>query len=103
MKNNMLGRSISKLQTVMLDKNITPEAKAIYGFYFSLEANEVKIAVTEAAKDLNMSVKRFRKHREQLIERGYITIGEAVNKGQGFLIKKVVVNGAWAGAYIHDN
>lgn len=100
MKEKMLGRTVRKLQEVMLDSGITPEAKAIYGFYFSLEANVVEVAVTEAAKNLNMSVKRFRKHRAVLIERNYISIGEAVNEGQGFLIKKVIVNDAWVGVYV---
>lgn len=58
---------------VLTDRKITVEAKAIYS-YFAAYAERPEPPLNKVLKDLNMGEQRFFKHREQLLDRGYIRI-----------------------------
>lgn len=61
---------------VMRDEDLSIEAKAIYAYMASYAGNGSNAfpSISLACKDLNVSEKRFRRHRDQLIDKGYITI-----------------------------
>ena len=63
-------------RSVMSDRKLTVEAKAIYAYFAAcIGAGDTSFpTVGEISKDLNMSEERFRKHQKNLIERGYLTI-----------------------------
>lgn len=68
---------------LMRDKEITPEAKAIYSYLASFagaETTDYPSAKIMAA-ELGMGTNRFYKHRKQLIERGFVTVNK--RKGNG--------------------
>lgn len=69
---------------VMRDKNLTPEAKAIYAYMCSL-AGAGKTAfpsVELMCAELCMTRERFYKHRKLLVAFGYITIFQEKEKGK---------------------
>ena len=70
-----MGRGIIP-RMVMSDRNLTIEAKAIYAYFAAcIGAGDTSFpSVDEICKDLNMGEERFRKHKKQLVERGYLTI-----------------------------
>lgn len=61
---------------VMKDKDLSVEAKAIYAYFCSYAGagNTAFPSVELICSDLNMSDKRFRRHREVLVEKGYLKI-----------------------------
>lgn len=61
---------------VMSDRKLTVEAKAIYAYFAEcIGAGDTSFPpVEEICKDLNMGEDRFRRHKKQLVERGYLTI-----------------------------
>ena len=63
-------------RSVMSDRKLTVEAKAIYAYFAACigAGDTIFPKVGEICKDLNMSEDRFRKHQKNLIERGYLTI-----------------------------
>lgn len=63
-------------RSVMSDRNLTVEAKAIYAYFAECigAGDTIFPSVDEICKDLSMGKDRFRKHKEQLVERGYLTI-----------------------------
>ena len=67
-------------RSVMSDRNLTVEAKAIYAYFAACigAGDTIFPKVGEICKDLNMSEDRFRKHQKNLIERGYLTIRKDV-------------------------
>src|SRR5690625_2449915 len=68
---------------VMRDKDLTIEAKAIYAYMSSFAGNGESAfpKITTICKDLNISENRFRRHREMLLNKGYITIQRNRKKG----------------------
>lgn len=70
-----MGRGIIP-RMVMSDRSLTIEAKAIYGYFAEcIGAGDTSFpSVDEICKALNMGEDRFRKHKKQLVERGYLTI-----------------------------
>src|SRR5699024_10483228 len=68
---------------VMRDKDLTIEAKAIYAYMSSFAGNGTSAfpKISTICKDLNISEGRFRRHREPLIEKGYITIEKNRKEG----------------------
>lgn len=73
-------------RSVMSDRNLTVEAKAIYAYFAEcIGAGDTSFPpVEEICKDLNMSEDRFRKHKKQLVERGYLTIRKDTNANGRF-------------------
>ena len=63
-------------RSVMSDRKLTVEAKAIYAYFAAcIGAGDTSFpTVGEICKDLNMGTDRFQKHKKHLIERGYLTI-----------------------------
>lgn len=61
---------------VMKDKELSVEAKSIYAYFCSYAGagNTAFPSVELICSDLNMSDKRFRRHREVLVEKGYLKI-----------------------------
>lgn len=69
---------------VMRDTDLTIESKAIYAYMASFAGNGANAfpKIATACKDLNISKDRFVKHREYLIEKGYITIEKHRKEGK---------------------
>lgn len=69
---------------VMRDKDLSIEAKAIYAYMSSFAGNGESAfpSIKLACIDLNVSENRFRKHRDQLVNKGYITIEHNKKKGK---------------------
>lgn len=69
--------------SVMSDRKLTVEAKAIYAYFAAcIGAGDTSFPkVGEICKDLNMGEDRFQKHKKHLIEKGYLTVhkGEDAN------------------------
>lgn len=63
-------------KSVMRNKNLSIEAKAIYGYIASFAGTSMKAypSVELICAELNISEKRFRKYRKELVELGYLTI-----------------------------
>ena len=63
-------------RSVMSDRKLTVEAKAIYAYFAAcIGAGDTSFpTVGEISKDLNMGKDRFQKHKKKLIEKGYLTI-----------------------------
>ena len=61
---------------VMTDRELTVEAKAIYGYFAAcIGAGDTHFpTVEDICKDLNMGVERFQKHKKLLLAKGYLTI-----------------------------
>lgn len=61
---------------LMRDKEITPEAKAIYSYLASFAGAGMSAypSAKLMAAELGMGTNRFYKHRKQLVEKGFITI-----------------------------
>lgn len=61
---------------VMKDKDLSIEAKAIYAYFCSYAGagNTAFPSVDLICSDLNISDRRFRRHRELLVEKGYLQI-----------------------------
>lgn len=70
-----MSRPKNVIEQVFEDKNLSIEAKAIY-FYLSTnqKVNEHGISVSEICEDLQISDRRYKKHRKQLEENGYLTL-----------------------------
>lgn len=69
------------------DKDLTIEAKAIYGYLASFAGNAQQSfpSVSLICSELNISEKRFTKHRKLLIDKGYIEIKRnRKDDGNGF-------------------
>lgn len=79
---------------VMRDKDLSIEAKAIYAYMssFAGNGNSAFPSIGVACKDLNVSEKRFRKHRDQLIDKGYITIQKNKNDKGKFENNIYIIN-----------
>ena len=69
---------------VMRDKGLTIEAKAIYAYMSSFAGNGEKAfpKVSTVCKDLQISRQRFNRHRQLLIEKGYISIEKRRSEGK---------------------
>jgi len=69
---------------VMRDKGLTIEAKAIYAYMSSFAGNGEKAfpKVSTVCRDLQISRQRFNRHRQLLIEKGYISIEKRRNEGK---------------------
>lgn len=69
---------------VMRDKDLSIEAKAIYAYMSSFAGNGSSAypSISLACRDLNVSEKRYRKHRDMLVDKGYITIEQQKNEGK---------------------
>lgn len=65
-----------KLSRVFSDRDISIEAKAIYAYIHAVCGwdNGAEIEKDEIYKDLNISERRFYKHRRSLISKGYIEV-----------------------------
>lgn len=94
-----MGRGIIP-RMVMSDRNLTVEAKAIYSYIAAcIGAGDTRLpSVPVICKDLNMGDDRFRKHKKQLVERGYLTIRkDASTNGRYstnvYVIQERVANG----------
>lgn len=76
--------TVSKL--VMRDRNLTPEAKAIYAYICSYAGSGCTAfpSVSLILADLGMSKPRYYKHRKQLEERGYITVFQGERQGSRY-------------------
>ena len=63
-------------KSVMLDENLTIEAKAIYSFLASYTGAGLTCypSVELQCAKLNVSENRYHKHRKLLVENGYMTI-----------------------------
>lgn len=61
---------------VMVDRELTIEAKAIYGYFAAcIGAGDMHFpTVEDICKDLNMGMERFQKHKKLLLTKGYLTI-----------------------------
>ena len=61
---------------VMVDRELTIEAKAIYGYFAAcIGAGDTHFPTVESiCKDLNMGMERFQKHKKLLLAKGYLTI-----------------------------
>ena len=59
-------------RSVMSDRKLTVEAKAIYAYFAAcIGAGDTSFpTVGEISKDLNMGKDRFQKHKKKLIEKG---------------------------------
>lgn len=70
-----MGRGIIP-RMVMSDRNLTVEAKAIYSYIAAcIGAGDARLpSVAVICEDLNMGEDRFRKHKKNLIEQGYLKI-----------------------------
>ncbi|MDT2808356.1 conserved phage C-terminal domain-containing protein [Vagococcus lutrae] len=70
-------------KVVMIDTDLTVEAKAIYGYLASYSGAGMSSypSTKLMLKHLNMSRDRYFKHRKQLIEKGYITIKKERKNG----------------------
>lgn len=80
---------------VLTDKSIDAEAKAIYSYFcvYAGVSGQAYPSVERACEELNMSERRFRKYRQQLVDAGYITI-EKKKAESGFDRNLYVLNGA---------
>lgn len=85
---------------VMSDRNLTVEAKAIYGYIAACIGAEDKRlpSVDDICEGLNMGKDRFRKHKKQLVERGYLTIrkdaaANGIYSTNVYVIQEQVANG----------
>lgn len=69
---------------IMRDKDLTPEAKAIYCYLasFTGAGRTAYPSVSLMASELNMGVDRFYRHRKQLVEKDYIRISRHKNEGE---------------------
>lgn len=76
---------------VMRDKELTIEAKAIYAYMSSFAGNGESAfpKITTICRDLAISEDRFRKHRELLLNKEYITIER--NREQGKFYNNVYI------------
>jgi len=74
---------------VMKDKELTAEAKAVYAYLCSYAGSGESAfpSMELMSEDLGMSLKRLRKHRDLLTERGYIVITKET--GAGFYKRNV--------------
>jgi hypothetical protein len=63
-------------KSVMTDRNLTIESKAIYSYLCSFAGNkdEAFPSVKKICYDLKINVKRFYKHMGPLIDKGYIEV-----------------------------
>jgi hypothetical protein len=61
---------------VMVDRELTIEAKAIFGYFAAcIGAGDTHFpSVEDICEDLNMGIERFQRHKKLLIEKGYLTI-----------------------------
>ena len=61
---------------VMIDRELTVEAKAIYGYFAAcIGAGDTLFpTVEDICKDLNLGMERFQKHKKLLLAKGYLTI-----------------------------
>lgn len=73
-------------KVVMIDTDLTVEAKAIYGYLASYSgAGMSSYPSTDLMlSHLNMSHKRYLKHRQQLIDKGYITVKQQKTENKFF-------------------
>ena len=73
-------------KTVMLDCELSIEAKAIYAFLssYSGSGHSSFPSVGTIIKYLNISKERYYKHRKTLIDRGYIVIEKCKNDNNAF-------------------
>lgn len=71
-------------KAVMRDRDLSIEAKAIYGYLASYAGagNTAFPSVSLMLGDLGIGKNRFYNHRDQLIEKGYLTISEQKEKGR---------------------
>lgn len=74
---------------VMKDKELTAEAKAVYAYLCSYAGSGESAfpSMELMSEDLGMSLKRLRKHRDLLTDRGYIVITKET--GAGFFKRNV--------------
>lgn len=65
-------------KSIMKDKAISIEAKAIYSYLCSYagSGNTAFPSVSLMCSDLGIGENRFYKHRKQLVDKKYITIGK---------------------------
>lgn len=70
---------------VMRDRDLTAEAKAVYAYIcsYSGAGNSAFPSMELMSHDLGMSDKRLRKHRNMLVEKGYLIV-EQERHGTGF-------------------
>jgi len=68
---------------VMKDKELSVEAKSIYAYFCSYAGagNTAFPSVDLICADLNISDKRFRKHRDLLVEKGYLLVEQKRTSG----------------------
>ena len=68
---------------VMKDKDLSIEAKAIYAYFCSYAGagNTAFPSVNLICSDLNISDKRFRKHRDLLVKKGYLLVKQQRTSG----------------------
>lgn len=73
-------------KTVMLDNNLSIEAKAIYAFLssYSGAGNTSFPSVETIRKYLDISRERYYKHRKQLINHGYVVVEKKKNDNKAF-------------------
>jgi len=73
-------------KTVMLDTNLSIEAKAIYAFLssYSGAGNTSFPSVETIRKYLDISRERYYKHRKQLIDHGYVIVEKKKNDNNAF-------------------
>ena len=71
---------------VMIDRELTVEAKAIYGYFAAcIGAGDTHFpTVEDICKDLNMGMERFQKHKKLLLAKGYLTIQQAPAANERF-------------------
>lgn len=63
-------------RSIMSDRNLTVEAKAIYAYYSSFTGNgpTASIEKNKACEDLCISEERYEKHLKILTDAGYIEL-----------------------------
>lgn len=79
---------------VMQDEKLSIEAKAIYAYMSSFAGNGDSAfpSIGKACKDLCISEKRFRRHRDQLVNEGYISIERNKNTKGKFENNVYIIN-----------
>lgn len=84
---NIMDNGFGKVsKSVMTDKNLSIEAKGIYAYLCTFAGHD-NVAFPSKSKiltDLKISENRYYKHRQQLIDAGYLTINVFVDKNTNF-------------------
>lgn len=62
---------------ILHDTDLTIEAKGLFSY---LCAQEDDVTVKEICDDLNISERRYRKHRQLLINKGYLSVVNGKNR-----------------------